>query len=347
MKNNLIHIQSNEQLIQLRQEKFLLYNQFETKEILLQGKSVQVRKGFTLTPFANPQACNAHCRFCSEELLLKGRKTPSSKEFIKDFDIYFKRLNRVLNDLSSLEVRLSISGLEATQNSTWLMGLLQCIHPFSNIVEKVLYTNGSGLVHTSVVDALFVHGINKIELSRSHFDQKINQAIMYFNRNVAVLNNTIFEQVLTQTGLVLPLKVSCILNKKGISTLESVIDFIKWLLPFGVKEIVFRELSILHPSLQRNDTSKWIEDHRVRIDSILHKVIESSDFSIQHVTSGYYYYNEVYSYKGSCTVIFETSNYEVLEQANTTSSIHKLIFHANGNLTTSWDNSTNVVARYE
>lgn len=346
MKNHKVIAANEKELNELRRHRFDLFEAFETTELSLKGVLYTVRKGFTFTPFANPKPCNAHCSFCSEELLLEERKKPSSKDYIIDTTNYFAGLRRVLKELEPVSVNLSLSGLEASIDYVWLKRLLEIFSDFSNVREKVLYTNGSGLLNKATYDLILHHTFDKIELSRAHDDERINQRIMYFNKNIQIRQNNYFKHLVEQVMDKALLKISCILTKEGIATLESVKKYLSWLMVIGVKEVVFRELSILGKEYLANKTFNWINANRVEIMGLLSELYLHPEFEYQYSTSGYYYYNEIYHYQKQMVVIFETSSYVMLKRQNETNVIHKLIFHANGNLTTAWDSSTEVIANY-
>lgn len=346
MKNSIINAKDIDELKQLRDRPFNHLNDFETTKILLRGKPFEIRNGFTLTPFANAKPCNAHCQFCSEELIPKGKNKPSSKELIIDFDKYFSGLNQLLLDLSNSQINISLSGLEATNEYQWLELFLNLISKYPNIGEKVLYTNGSGLTDLETLDLIRSNSFDKIELSRIHDDEKINQEIMYFNKNVSVRNNNTFSTLISRLSEMNNLKISCILNEQGVKNINDVKRYLSWLQQFGVKEVVFRELSIIENGYIENKTLRWINKNRVEILNLLKDLAIESDFEYLYSTGGYYYYNETYNYKSSMKVIFETSSYEFLKKQNQSEIIHKLIYHSNGNVTTDWDSETSILANY-
>lgn len=346
MKNKIIVADNFSELQQIRSQRFTLLEEFETDLVSIKDKAYKIRKGFTFTPFANPKACNAHCTFCSEELIPANKTRNSSKNYIVDYDTYFESLNSVLTALSGLHVNLSLSGLEATIDYNWLEQLLTAVKPHLNVKEKVLYTNGSGLTNQMIVDLLVSHRFDKVELSRAHFDEDRNQRIMLFNKNVSIRNNRVFSELLTNIAGNINLKLSCILNKQGIKNLSDIKLYLNWAMAFNCREVVFRELSLLDGSYTGNKTYQWIEENRIGVVGIMEDVMHDNDFVYQHSTGGYYYYNEAYIFRSTLLVIFETSSYSELKNKNSTGIIHKLIFHSNGNLTTDWDSETSVISNF-
>ena len=174
---------------------------------------------------------------------------------------------------------------------------------------------------------------------------------MYFNRNEPVYRNTNYEPLIRKVNDVLTVKNSCILTKIGINSVELIEEYLEWIIGLGVKEVVFRELSKIGDNYINNSTKQWVLENTVSIDPILnalmptyHDIKESWKFLASK--TGYYYYNERYSYKDLVTVTLETSSYSELITRNQHDIIQKLIFHSNGNLCGDWDPDSHVLGNY-
>ncbi|HVD97100.1 MAG TPA: radical SAM protein [Cytophagaceae bacterium] len=356
LRNNSIKASNDVELARLRKEKWNLYVPLEPIQHSFNGNPVKLRPGLTLTPFANAVKCNAHCTFCSEDLVRKDGHIPTAKNLIRNYGEYFRGLKEVLKSCEGLNIGLSLSGLEATAEPVWLLQLLALIKdvsPYFSLDEKVMYTNGSGfLVNPEIIEAIEEAGFDRIELSRCHYNETINQEIMRFNRNQPVWKNEEYKRLFNDPYLSSKIKNSCILTKKGVNNIVEVETYLDWTASLGVQTVVFREMSRLDHSYQTNTTSHWIEDNRIEIDSIIQTVASSySDvrkhWSYQSSTLGYYYYNEHFLWKDKMEVILETSSYPALMQANNSGVIQKLIYHSNGNLTGDWDADNFVIAQYK
>ena len=119
----------------------------------------------------------------------------------------------------------------------------------------------------------------------------------------------------------------------------------------GVKEVVLRELSRLDNAYLPNATARWVGENRVPIEPLLQMVAPSlgetrSNWRYLYSTVGYYYYNEHYAYRDQMEVIFETSSYTALSEANETGIIQKMVFHSNGNLCGDWNPNTHVLGNF-
>ncbi|PHN04098.1 radical SAM family protein [Flavilitoribacter nigricans] len=356
LRNLRLRPDDQQELAALRSGKWLLYETVASEQVNIGKRTWSLRSGLTFTPYANPTRCNAHCRFCSEELQRKHQKQLTALQLITDHDRYFSALSAVLADLAGLKnLGLSLSGLEATSDPFWLVRLLQLLQSQQGIPrfnERVLYTNGSGL-HRSP-DLIFLLqdlAFDRLEISRCHYKERINQRIMYINRNQAVWQNVAYEELIRKVNGRLPVKSSCILTKPGVNDVNEMEKYLDWQLSLGVSQVVFRELSRLDDTYIENSTKQWVEDNRVPIDGLLRTIMpdlnrQRRNWTYLGSTAGYYYYNERYRYKNTLEVNLETSSYRALMDCNETSLVQKLVFHSNGNLCGDWDPNEQVMANY-
>lgn len=342
------------ELAYFRQQAWRLYQPSSLESIEAFGQAWQLRPGLTFTPFANAVRCTAHCAFCSEELQRYDGHQLTAKRLIDDYPAYFGRLREVLLPFRGWPLGLSLSGLEATAEPQWLRELLACLTQLEaeGVVfdEKVLYTNGSGFVTSPDLGlALQEFNLSRLELSRCHDDEAVNQQIMRFNRNQPIRHNVIYAHTVRWLHQHLAVKNSCLLTRAGIATLPDVERYLAWATGLGVRQVVFRELSRLEGSYLPNVFTEWIEAQRVPIEPLLAAVVPSLEaprpgWHYAGSTFGYYYYNEHYRWQG-IEVIFETSSYPALQAANATGVLQKLILHSNGTLTGDWDPDSRVLSR--
>lgn len=342
-------------LSRIRTSKWDVPTHNNVESVFLSGKEVSVRSGLTFTPYANPTRCNAHCRFCSEELQRRGQKYLTAQNVITDYDRYFDALSTVFDEIAKIQrIGLSLSGLEATSDPEWLLRLLDMLSADSspNFDEKVLYTNSSGLyTNPELIPALQAAGFDRLEISRCHFDETINQKVMYINRNQPVYRNEAYESLIKQILPHVHVKNSCILTQTGIHSIHEVETYLDWAMSLGVKQVVFRELSRLDDSYLPNRTKLWIDRNRVAIDDVFSEVMptfgnQRKSWQYKNSRSGYYYYNEVFTYRNNIEVILETSSYNALMSQNASGIIQKLVFHSNGNLCGDWDPESLVLGNY-
>lgn len=356
LRNLQVRPENPTELFALRSGKWQVYEAAPTEPLQIRGRSWHLRSGLTFTPYANPTPCNAHCRFCSEELRRKHQHRLSALQTITDHDRYFRGLAGVLADLAPLQnIGLSLSGLEATSDPQWLMRLLDLLgrpDGFPQFDERALYTNGSGLYHfPDLVGRLQDLQFDRLEISRCHYDDRINQGIMYINRNQAIWQNPAYEELIRNLVRCLPVKSSCILTEAGINSVPEMENYLDWQVSLGVSQVVFRELSRLDDTYIDNPTKQWITANRVPIEGLLQNIMPNLGRQRRHwnylgSTAGYYYYNERYRYKKAIEVIVETSSYRALMDSNKSFVLQKLVFHSNGNLCGDWDPDHLIIANY-
>ncbi|MBL8680504.1 MAG: radical SAM protein [Myxococcales bacterium] len=326
----------------------------------LLGRVFRLRPGLTFTPYANPTPCNAHCSFCSEELLRIDADRLTAKRTITDYDQYFAALDRAWRELDGFTMGLSLSGLEATSEPEWLLRLLALLdeHP-QLFAERVLYTNGSGLATDArLVPALARARFDRVELSRAHFDERRNHRIMRFDLAQPIRRRAVFEQtVRALRAQATDVRLVCILNDEGVSTIEGVEEYIAEARALGVDRVVFRELSVLGEIYLENRETKWIDRHRAPVRALMERVLPSADapcevenvcregWALEGVTAGYYYYNEVYRRDG-VEVVLEGSSYVAHRDAVESGVLQKLVFHSTMELCGDWVPNAQVIGRY-
>jgi len=318
----------------------------------LRGQQWRLRPGLTFTPYANPTLCNARCAFCSEELQRNDAQRLTALATIDDHDRYFAALDRAWRELAGFPMGLSLSGLEATSDPQWLRRLLALVRAHGALFpERVLYTNGSGLLtHPDLVDALVETRIDRVELSRCHFDADRNQRVMRFRRSEPVWTAAGFDALLARLRGRVTVKLSCILNTEGTSTVAGIESHIRAGAARGVSTMVFRELSALGDAYQDGRTLRWVEAHRAPIRPLMETIMPSPGrlrpgWSFEGATSGYYYYNEVYRF-GGVRVTLEASSYTAHRDAVQSGVLQKLVFHSTGDLCGDWVPSALLIGNY-
>lgn len=322
-------------------------------EWTLRGRRVWLRPGLTFTPYANPTPCNAHCSFCSEELLRRDAERLTAETLIDDFDRYFDGLDRAWSELRGFELGLSLSGLEATSHPEWMLRLLALVRRHDALFpSRVLYTNGTGLAKDArLIDALVETSFTGVELSRAHFDEKVNHLVMRFDRGEPIREARSFRDTVTRILRArLPLKLVCIANAQGVSKLAHVERYVDEARELGVKRVVFRSLSELGAIYADNKTSRWISKHQISVRALAEQVFPThgvlrDGWEFVGVTSGYYYSNELYR-RGGVEVVFEAASYVAHDDGVKSGVLQKLVFHSTGDLCGDWVPNAQVIGNY-
>jgi MoaA/NifB/PqqE/SkfB family radical SAM enzyme len=329
---------------------------FEPREPVarvLRGRTFLLRPGLTFTPYANPTPCNAHCAFCSEELMRLDADRLTAKRTIADHDAYFAGLDRAWRELDGFEMGLSLSGLEATSDPAWLRRLLALVAAHGALFpSRVLYTNGSGLcADPALVDDLARARFDRVELSRCHLDAAVNHRVMRFDRGQAIRTREGFEATVRRSvASGVGLTLVCVLNAQGVATVEDVERYLDGAEALGVRRVVFRALSELGDIYRDNRETRWIARQRVSARALMDAVCPEEappreGWRLVGVTSGYYYYNEVYA-RGAMEVVLEGSSYVAHHDGVRQGVLQKLVFHSSGDLCGDWVPNAEVVGNY-
>lgn len=337
---------------ELRNGRWRTFEPEPAVERVLRGVLHRLRPGLTFTPYANPTPCNAHCSFCSEELLRTDAARLSAKSVIADQQQYFRGLARAWKELEGFPMGLSLSGLEATAHPRWLLTLLELVRAHDALFPwRVLYTNGSGLaVDDRLIPALVATRFDRVELSRCHFDEAVNHRVMRFDRGVPIRERALFEETVRRVlAAGLGLKLVCILNQQAVRSLDDVERYLDDASRLGVKQVVFRSLSELGELYVENRETRWIEQQRVSTRALVEAVMPDSTpregWAFEGMTAGYYYSNEVYR-RGAVEVVFEAASYVAHAEGVQQGVLQKLVFHSTGDLCGDWVPNAQVVGNY-
>jgi hypothetical protein len=307
----------------------------------------QVAEPITFTPFASAKPCSARCTFCSETLVHREARVLSAS--LRPQPGYETGLRRTLRELRGLPLSISLSGLEATDDARWLSGVLTALLEHEEngglVEEKVLYTNAAGLARETtghiLLPQLRAHNLTRAEVSRHHYEQEVNDAIMRFRPGQPIREREVFERTVRDLQVHVPVRLVCVLQASGVATAKEVFAYLAWAESLGVRDVVFRELSRLGDDYQANQPFRIIERERVVMEALLEQLLESGSFREQLVpcamTAGYYFWNLRLRDRGGMDVTFETSDYHEMKQRHGSGIVYKLIYHANGNLCGDWD----------
>lgn len=304
----------------------------------------QIQLPITFTPYAGSKPCSARCGFCSENLRFANFKAAAQLPMPEN---YHQLLADALKQVIHIPLGLSLSGLEFSDDHDWAIKtineLLQWQAQGGRWTEKACYSNLAGFADTTnaipLLSLLQQLTIERFEVSRHHYDQVINQQIMNFRPHETIQNNTVFNHTLHALAAYFPMTLICIVQQQGIKNVNDALAYLDWARSLGIRKVIFRELSAINNNqYQNNRTLRFINNQRVPIEPILEQVfIQSSALNWQPISveTGYYYWNIAWQ-TPDCQVVFERSDYDIMQQSHASNRLHKLVFHANGNLSADW-----------
>lgn len=311
----------------------------------LNGRDYRFAQPITFTPYASARACSARCRFCSETL--RPLDSGTLAQTLRPGADYFASLSQALVQLRGVPLSWSLSGLEASDDETWFLQLLNTLAVAERdgvvVEERVLYSNGAGFARgrgAELIAALQAFGLSWVELSRHHPDPLRNQAIMRFREHEAIADAAVFERVARGIADALPLRQVCILQHGAVDDAAGIDAYLDWAQRCGASTVIFREFSRLGPDYRDNASRRYIERERVAIEAVLADCMTApwwSRMTPQRITEGYYFWNlRLRDERRGLEVVFESSDYTAMHRRHASGDLYKLVFHANGRLCAGW-----------
>ncbi|OGQ79432.1 MAG: hypothetical protein A2289_05510 [Deltaproteobacteria bacterium RIFOXYA12_FULL_58_15] len=320
-------------------------------EVCQTGELGGARRSFaspiTFTPYAAASPCSARCVFCSEQLQHREGNILASS--LRPAPSYFENLRQVLRALRGLSLGLSLSGLECTDEPKWFMQLLDALaeheqagFPFA---PKVLYSNGAGLARETSGHQLLPHvsrfGLSRIEMSRHHFAERENDAIMRFHPGRPIRAQRCFESTVADVLGVVPVRLVCVTQIGGIATFDAMAAYLRWARSLGVRDVVFRELARVGDLYRDNPTLRAIQSSRVTMETLVDEVwahIGNGGAVVPKAARyGYYYWGVELEWERDMRVTLESSDYTLMKAQHRSDTVRKLVLHPNGNLCGDWD----------
>lgn len=176
-------------------------------------------------------------------------------------------IDRVLDYVKPLNPSVSLTGGEPTKSKR-LIKILEIIEKYG-YRKRTLTTNGSGLldimdgkkVIQHIVDNNFAH----LNISKAHHNEEINQMLMRYNDGYCS-NETIETIAAYSHANNLRPRMSCLLLKDGISTLDQMIEYMEFYQNIGIDNVIFRELMDYDKDSMVNLVKKQFREFQDRVD---------------------------------------------------------------------------------
>ncbi|MBR3267494.1 MAG: hypothetical protein IKI58_02010 [Oscillospiraceae bacterium] len=290
----------------------------------------------SFTPYISNR-CSAACRFCSEKLYSGGIAGAG----LTVCSGYREKLTGILRAQRGRQIFLSVSGMEPSESIGQLILVSEAVRQAEEsgcvFTDRVMYSNLSGFAKeperlTEVVRSL---KLTRIECSRHHFDDTVNQQIVRFREGEAIRQNEVFIRVVRSLLQTVPVTMVCVMQKTGISSPEDAICYLEFARQTGVRNVVFRALSIFSEPADGVQIASYITENRVEMLDMI-RALPQEHFRLMSVTEGYYYYSFRYQYR-DMQVLFEMSDYDRMHREHYSERQHKLIFYPNGELFKDWN----------
>jgi len=333
-----------------REKRQELYNveKFELLDFKFNGINKQVYSNVNLSIFVDDY-CNADCKFCVAQLRFENRGQAFKKFKIQSDDEYYERIRNILKELRPLNPSISITGGEPTKSKR-LPEILKIINEFG-YRKRTLTTNGSGLFdkidNKTILQHIIDNEFSHLNISKAHYDENINKDIMRYENGYC--SNEDLERIATiSLANNLRPRMSCLLLKDGISTLEEMIKYMDFYQNLGIDNIIFRELMDFDKDKMINEEKvNYNIDNKIKLNDIWKNVDKDTRFTPIRNLIGYYYYVEVYKYR-NIDMVSESANLVKLydEKEKFKDIVYEMVLHPNGNLNGSWVDNEDILLKY-
>lgn len=340
----------NKEIREKRQKLFNIHNRFELIPYKFDGVDKKVYSNFNFSIFTDDY-CNADCKFCVAQLRFENKGQMYKKFKIENDEEYFKRLDKVLAYIRPLNPTISITGGEPTISNR-IVGILKLVKKY-NFRKKCITTNGSGLLRKvdgkTILDWLIWAEFNHLNISRTHWSTLLNQTIMSFESKYDNLTTEKLRNIIkyARENNLRP-RMSCLLLKDGVGSIEAVKDYLTFANDVECDNVIFREtMDFDENNIINNVKKNYCNKNKIRLNDLWKEIDKDDCFKPVLQNLGYYYYVEVYDYKGICTVT-ESADLKQLdkEKSKHEDIVYEMIFHPNGNLNGSWVDNEDILLKY-
>lgn len=309
------------------------------KTVNLWGKETEIYGNANFSIYS-ARKCNARCRFCIEEVrpASRGGALEHQKTFEFDDNKYFAALHSSLTALKPLKPTLSFTGGEPSLDPR-LPEIMKIIAQFE-AKRRTMTTNGSGLFDVvegkRVIDWLKTGKLTHLNISRAHFDDSENDRLMRFKKAPGWGELQEINDISSKNNM--RVRLSCALIKSGVYTLNGILKYLDHAKNAGVDNVIFRQLMLIdEEKMARGEEVIFSNQERAPLEPLLNEISLHNEFKFVRQIMGYYYYVEVWNYKGM-DVVFEEADLATLEKtkAQMPGVVHELIFHPNAKLCSTW-----------
>lgn len=322
---------------QLRYDRQKYYDIFRYETIPYKDKKVY--KNFNFSIFVDDY-CNADCKFCVAQLRYDHRRLIYNKDKL-DYDDYMRRLDKTLKEIRPLNPSISITGGEPTI-SPKLLDVLKLIDKY-DYRKRCITTNGSHLldiVHgKTILEFLIKRNWHHLNISRVSEVEEINKKVMRYNSNEGYCSNEMIKDILSISNKSnLAHRLSCLLIKDVIDSVGRMKDYIDYYSNIGADNFIFRQLMNYSQDAINKEKIDYCNKHNVDLNNIWESM--GGGFEPYLNLLGYYYYVEIYKYKGMIIASESADlNQQYKEFAKHPDIIYEMVFHPNGNLCGGWVDS--------
>lgn len=307
-----------------------------------------IYKNFNFSIFIDDY-CNADCKFCVAQLRYEHRNLIYKKDKL-DYDAYMKQLEYVLKAIRPLNPSISITGGEPTLSPKFL-DVIKMVDKYG-FRKRCITTNGSQLLNTINNKTILEHLIdchwNHLNISKTTWDDTLNQKIMRYNDKEGICTNEMLKDILKiSNNSDLKHRISCLLLQDSVNSVDKIKEYVDKFSELGANNFIFRQLMDYSHDAVNQEKIDYCDRNKVDLNDIWEDFENYPEFEPYLNILGYYYYVEIYKYKG-LTVAGESANLnqQYKEFAAHPNTVYEMVFHPNGNLCASWVDKDKVLIPY-
>ncbi|MEW5818715.1 MAG: radical SAM protein [Cyanobacteriota bacterium] len=329
-----------------KQHQLFDITKHELLPLTVNNKKYLVYNNVNLSVFINDH-CNAECKFCVAQLRYFNDGVDYIKPAISNDIEYFDRLYTMLETVKTIRPSVSLTGGEPTLDPK-LPVILNILDEY-RVRKRTLTTNGSGLLNKvkhsndTILDRLINYKLKHLNISRAHYDEETNFKIMKL-KDSYFSNNDLKKVVeIAKANNIRP-RLSCVLINNYVDCIDEMIKYMDWAKSIGVDNVVFRQLmGYDETTVKPGEIAEFCKQNRVKLIPIWEEIDNRDDFTFSNNVLGYYYYVEVFKYKG-IDMVSEMADLKLIDREKEKSLIqtggipviYEMVFHPNGNLCGSW-----------
>lgn len=331
----------------LRKEKWGMYDisKDRLKRIVIGNGEFLAYPNLNLSILVT-KACNGKCPFCVMGLKYTASKESSQGQPDEKRKAYFENLDMALSQvIPRLDPSVSITGGEPTLDPN-LPAILQILKKHG-VRKRVITTNGSFLLHKhqgdpkTVMDHLIDYDLEYLNISRAHYDAGRNAELMQLN-DPFFSNEDLKRCIDIARTNGIRTRLSVIYNKKGIGSFDDIKKYVEWARSIGIDNVVVRELMAYDKEMvERNYVTDFTDSNFLPVNPLYESMEKDPEFKFVSQVLGYYYYVEVYRYRG-VDIVVESADLGQMEAEKrkehfkTNPKLYELVFHPDGHLGASW-----------
>lgn len=287
--------------------------------------------------------CNADCNFCIAHLryLVDGHTYIKPK--LNGLDSYLKTFEHYWHEvLADINPSVSITGGEPSIHRDIIptISMLAKNRPR----KKTITSNGTGILleDAALMQSLINFELDYLNISHAHYDKQLNDQLMRMNSDFLSDEDLArIIQMAKKAGI--RVRLSCALLKSGISNVEQMKSYADWAIELGCDNVIFRQLMQFDAdSVAPGRIPEFCMTESVDLVPVWEAMDKDPAFELYHQVLGYYYYVEVYKYRG-IDVVTESADLRLIDhqvesytQKFGVPTIFELVYHPNGTLGGSW-----------